>query len=51
MDEPSGADPARRHGAVTLRLHAETFRELVSVFRDAAQALTSAVPSHRHRRR
>ena len=36
-------------GAVTLRLHADTFRELASVFRDAAQALTSTVPSlHRH---
>jgi hypothetical protein len=36
-------------GAVTLRLHADAFRELASVFRDAAQALTPAVPSlHRH---
>jgi hypothetical protein len=75
MDERSGADTARRHGAtetlaggeagsvvrcacgclhvhigaVTLRLHAETFRELASVFRDAAQALTATVPAlHRH---
>jgi hypothetical protein len=36
-------------GAVTLRLHADTFRELASVFSDAAQALAAAVPSlHRH---
>jgi hypothetical protein len=36
-------------GAVTLRLHADTFRALAGVFGDAAQALGSAVPPlHRH---
>ena len=36
-------------GAVTLRLHADTFHELAGVFSDAARALQSAVPSpHRH---
>jgi hypothetical protein len=50
MDEPSGADPARRHEAVTPTARGD-LRELASVFPDAAQALTSAVPSHRHRRR
>ena len=36
-------------GAVTLRLHADTFRELAGVFSDAAQALASAAsPLHRH---
>jgi hypothetical protein len=36
-------------GAVTLRLHADTFQQLAGVFSDASRALGSAVPSlHRH---
>jgi hypothetical protein len=36
-------------GALTLRLHADTFHELAGVLGDAAQALASALPpQHRH---
>jgi hypothetical protein len=36
-------------GAVTLRLHADSFHALAGVFSDAARALSSAVPArHRH---